>query len=136
MKKNSYQTKKKQIILEFAVTQKGTHFSANDVYRYFVQNNISISIPTVYRQLEKMTEEGLMQKCRTAQSDSALYYYIEKEEDRHEHSLMKCTGCGKTFPLQCHTADHLVEHISLAHHFFVNLDETVFYGQCEVCKRS
>jgi Fur family ferric uptake transcriptional regulator len=80
-----------------------------------------------------MTEEGLLQKCRTTQSNSAFYYYIEKEEDRHEHSLMKCTKCGKIFPLQCRIAEQLTEHIGQEHHFFVRLDETVFYGRCESC---
>jgi len=131
-----YQTKNKKLIWEFVNVQKDAHFSANDVYRYFIIKDSPISLPTIYRQLDKMTQEGLLQKYRTAESDTAFYYHVCEDAESHEESLMKCTSCGRTFPLQCHAAEELADHIGHDHHFFVRLGETVFYGQCEACAHS
>ncbi len=131
--KQVYQTKKRQLIQEFVITQKNMNFTANDVYRHFIMGDNQISLPTIYRQLDKMTEEGLLEKYRTAESDTAFYAQTRDDSATAGQSHMKCTSCGKTFPLQCHEAAELAEHIGHDHHFFVKLNETVFYGRCEAC---
>lgn len=134
--KYGYQTKNQKRILDFVISQKDAHFSANDAYRYFVINGVAISMPTIYRQLDKMTADGFVQKYRTEVSETAYYYHLEGSVDSNEQSHMKCTSCGKIFSLECHSAEELAEHIGREHHFFVRLAETVFYGQCEVCSHT
>ena len=130
---SSYQTKNKKHILDFIMTQGSTHFSANDVYRHFVGCDLSISMPTIYRQLDKMVDDGILKKYRTAESESALYYHIGKPTEPLEQPLMKCTSCGKIIPLHCRAIQPLLEHIEDEHHFLVQMNETVLYGKCETC---
>ncbi len=137
MKPNhSYQTKNKKRIWEFAVSQKDAHFNANEVFRFFIMSGSPISMPTIYRQLDRMTAEGILQKYRTGESDMAFYFYVGEKRDSCERPLMKCTSCGKTFPLKCHTTEKMAEHIWDKHHFYVELETTMFYGKCARCMAS
>ena len=129
----NYQTKNKKRIWEFVLTQKDTQFSANDVYRHFMAGDKSISMPTIYRQLDKLTEQGSLQKYRTGESDTAFYYYVGEGEGDHLQPLMKCTACGQTIPLKCHAVERLADHVRTEHHFYIELGNTTLYGKCAQC---
>lgn len=129
----NYQTKNKKRILEFVLAQKDTQFSANEVYQHFMVSNKPISIPTIYRQLDKLTEEGILQKYRTSESDTAFYYYVGEKAKDQPQTLMKCTACGQTVPLKCHTVEQMADHVWAQHHFHIDLENTTLYGKCAQC---
>lgn len=129
----NYQTKNKKRIWEFILTQKNTQFSANDVYRHFMISEKPISVPTIYRQLDKLTAEGHLQKYRTGESDTAFYYYTGEKEANYLQPLMKCTACGQTVPLKCHALEEMADHVRNQHHFYIELGNTTLYGKCAQC---
>jgi Fur family ferric uptake transcriptional regulator len=118
---------------EFVNARKDARFSANDAYCYFMMNGRPISLPTIYRHLDKMTKDGTLRKHRTAESDVAFYSHAGDDAAVNEQTRMKCTSCGRTFPLRCRAAEELARHIGHDHHFFIRLGETVFHGRCEAC---
>lgn len=130
--KQGYQTKNRKLIWEYVNAQKDAQFSANDIYRFFMVNGNLISLPTIYRQLDKMTEEGLLLKYRTVESDTALYYYPGEKSNNYQ-SFMKCTSCGQTFLLKCHTVEQMADHVWDQHHFQIELENTTLYGKCAQC---
>ncbi|WP_250229265.1 Fur family transcriptional regulator [Anaeropeptidivorans aminofermentans] len=130
----TYQTKNRKRIWEFISSQKGIHFTANDMYRYFIIHGSTISMPTIYRQLDKMTEAGLLHKYRTAESDTAFYYSREADGDSRELSHMKCTNCGKMFPLKCNVVEQMAEHVWNRHSFYIKLENTLLYSKCAQCR--
>lgn len=132
----NYQTKNKKRIWEFILAQKGIQFNANDVYRHFMASDHPISVPTIYRQLDKLTAEGQLKKYRTGESNTAFYYYVGKREEAHFQTLMKCTACGQTVPLKCHTVEQLTDHVRDQHHFYIELESTMLYGKCAQCMTS
>ena len=132
-KSQSYQTKNKERILEYILARRDVSFNANDAYRHFINNDSPISLSTIYRQLDKMAEEGLLQKYRTSESDTAFYYYAGEKRDDRRQPLMKCTSCGQTFPLKCHTVEQMAYHIWDQHHFLIELDQTTLFGKCARC---
>ena len=134
VRKNRNKTKNNQLLMDFVTTRNGMHFSANDVYKHFITSDISMSIPTIYRQLDKMTQDGIIHKYRTSETDAAMYFYLDDESGKNYDSHMKCTECGKIYPLQCHIAEEFAGHVEDEHHFVIHMDETVFYGKCENCK--
>ena len=60
--KAPYQTKQMKQILAYLQTIEGTHVTAADVCSYFKEQGINVGTTTVYRNLEKMVEQGLVAK--------------------------------------------------------------------------
>ena len=48
--------------LENLCLQEGKHVTVSDICKYFKEQGISIGTTTVYRQLERMVEQGLVAK--------------------------------------------------------------------------
>ena len=64
--KAPYQTKQMKQILTYLQTIEGTHVTAADVCSYFKEQGINVGTTTVYRNLEKMVEQGLVAKTGRA----------------------------------------------------------------------
>ena len=60
--KPNYKTKQREQLLDYMKTVPGKHFTVNDVCEYLHRQGSTIGQTTVYRQIEKMVDEGIMQK--------------------------------------------------------------------------
>ena len=69
----SYKTKVTQEIQQYLKLQKQKSFSASDVYHYLESNNIDVNQSTVYRTLDRMMEQNVLVRFKTANSGN--YYY-------------------------------------------------------------
>ena len=121
------------LILAYVNEHKDAYFSAYDVFKYFNMHDISVSIATIYRQLDKMIEDGILHKYRDLETNAALYFFVDKESKHACDAHMKCMECGKIYPLQCTITKEFAGHIENEHHFFIDMDETILYGICEEC---
>ena len=81
-------TKQKQIILEElrSVTSHPTAYTVHEMVKKRLPN---ISLGTVYRNLERMTESGIIQRLDMG-TDQRHY-----DGNPHEHNHIRCVGCGK-----------------------------------------
>ena len=101
--KSKYKTKQREILLEHLKTIPGKHFTAGDICEYFKEQGSPIGQSTVYRQLEELVNEGLLNKYNLTASDPACFEYIGE----HLHSdgeicfHCKCEKCGKLIHLHC-----------------------------------
>ena len=95
----------------------------------------SIGTATVYRQLEKLVSEGLLNKYLVDEGSSACYEFVPEKDhlckERCYH--LKCESCGKLIHMECDEVESLMDHIKAHHGFNVNPKRTVFYGMCEEC---
>ena len=57
-----YKTKQREILLGYLETVSGTHITAGDVCEYFREHGSPMAQSTVYRQLESLVDEGIMNK--------------------------------------------------------------------------
>lgn len=131
----TYNTKQKGEILDFLIKHKGEHFTVDDLTAKLLSGGINIGKTTVYRHLEKLTENMQVRKYEISKNDAACYEYLGSDDetgcDKHYH--LKCTSCGKLFHIDCHTLSCINEHIFTSHGFKVNSVRTVFYGICSSC---
>lgn len=100
-----------------------------------VKENKKIGIATLYRQLEKLVESGVIRKYKAEFTNKYLYQYIDKECQCEDHLHMICLKCNKLFHLDCEEAKHLIKHIEEKHHFKVMSSKVVLYGLCEDCAK-
>ena len=132
-----YKTKQREQLLEYLKTVPGEHITVGEICGFLRKNGAAISTTTVYRQLEKMVSEGIVNKYIIDANSPACFEYIEKEINCHEHECFhcKCEKCGKLIHLHCDELSSVENHILEEHGFRIDSLRTVFYGICEECQQ-
>ena len=93
---------------------------------------------TVYRQLERLCEKGVVNKYIIDQNSPACFEYVgegEKAEEVHSCFHCKCNVCGKLIHLHCHDLEGMMQHLLTHHGFHWDSKKTVFYGLCADCAK-
>lgn len=80
---------------EYIARLDAVDFSAADVYSYMRKNGMPVHLATIYRNLEKLTEENRLIKFKPAGNGSYLYRKASKDGSRQEKLLIRCKKCGK-----------------------------------------
>jgi len=132
---DKYVTKQGEAVLAYIASVKDTFVTAAQITNYLKKEQVDISRPTVYRQLEKLVGEGKIRKYLFGDSTVASYKYINPNEQRQDLYQLKCETCDGVFDLKCDEVDHVSQHIYESHSFRVNDSKTVFYGKCKECQR-
>lgn len=134
MQKAAYKTKQQDLLYSYLREMQGKHFTAEDVRTHFEQKKISIGIATIYRQLEKLVNEGKIQKYFIDDHSAACFEYAGDDCSKNEqHFHLKCELCGRLIHLECEELQELGGHLKTEHGFVINPLRTVFYGVCTDC---
>ena len=133
MRPNDYKTKQKELILNFFIENKDKHLTAAEILKHMNECDTNVSMPTIYRALEKLVSSGCVRKYLLDEKSGACYQYVEDGHTCHEHFHLKCIECGKLTHLDCSHMQSLNEHILGEHGFTVDNSRTVLYGVCEKC---
>lgn len=129
-----YKTKQKQILLNFLKENTNKHFSIKEITDVVSRQNVGKS--TIYRLIDKMTEDGTMKRFRGNDGKSVLYQYIGEHHECNNHFHLKCTKCGILIHLECEHITSLNHHINKHHKFDIDTGKTILYGICSNCKES
>jgi len=135
--KINYKTKQGDLIVEYLKNNNGSHFSASDIVNFFNSTDRSIGVATIYRQLEKLTNQGKVRKYYIDENSPACYEYADTENCCSHAPCYhcKCEVCGKLIHLECHDIDEIIEHIKEKHAFDIDVKRMVLYGICEDCRK-
>ncbi len=134
MQKSTYKTRQQELLFSYLREMQGKHFTAEDVRAHFEAKNISIGIATIYRQLEKLVNDGKIQKYFIDDHSAACFEYAGENCDASEqHFHLKCELCGRLIHLECEELEELGGHLKTEHGFVINPLRTVFYGVCTDC---
>ena len=136
--KVKYTTKQRRELLDYLETVPGVHFTVSDVSEYLKEQGTPIGTTTIYRQLERMVDEGIVNKYIIDGNSPACFEYMP--EHGHAGSEVcfhcKCEKCGVLIHLHCEELAAIQAHLYGHHHFTLNPMRTVFYGLCERCAQS
>ncbi|MDO5717209.1 MAG: transcriptional repressor [Tissierellia bacterium] len=124
--KRKYQTKQRERVEQ--VFRSGKDYSCQDIAKELKEKNMAVSIPTIYRQVAGMVDEGLL---HTYYVDGKTRYRLAKE--RNQSAQVRCKGCGSTDLLECHDLKEFQDHVFKDHHFKLDTESLIFYGICEAC---
>ena len=128
----TYMTRQQKAVLQCMEGFSGGTSAAELTEQLHAQGK-SIGLTTVYRQLEKLQEQGLVHKIVT--DEGARWQYCHCHQQGRDCFLIKCEQCGCVEHAEC---DHLAElygHLAQEHHFRINPRRTLFYGLCQACAR-
>ncbi|OKH24659.1 Fur family transcriptional regulator [Chroogloeocystis siderophila] len=102
--------------------------SAQDIYVELRNRNQSVGLATVYRALEALKLEGVVQ-VRTLASGESLYSSVQ--QDKHH---LTCLQCGRSIAInQCPVHD-LETQLHQAHQFKIFYHTLEFFGLCNQCQ--
>ncbi|MDJ0620353.1 MAG: Fur family transcriptional regulator [Calothrix sp. MO_192.B10] len=102
--------------------------SAQDIYVKLRNRNQSMGLATVYRSLEALKLEGLVQ-MRTLGTGEALYSLTQ--QDKHH---LTCLQCGVSITINQCPAHELEEQLEDAHKFKIFYHTLEFFGLCKKCQ--
>jgi Fur family ferric uptake transcriptional regulator len=134
--RSKYKTKQREILLGYLKDKSGVHVTANDVCEYCKNQGSSIGQSTIYRHLESLVDEGIINKYIIDANSPACFEYVGEEvhEDGEVCFHCKCEKCGKLIHLHCDVLKDIKYHLFEDHKFELNSMRTVFYGVCEDCQ--
>lgn len=101
--------------------------SAQDLYVELRKHNQSMGLATVYRSLEALKLEGVIQ-MRTLATGEALYSSIQ--EDRHH---LTCLQCGTSFAIDECPVHDLEHRLNESYQFKIYYHTLEFFGLCDRC---
>lgn len=126
----TYMTRQQKAVLSCMEEFHGG-ISANEVAHLLHNRGEAVGLTTVYRQLEKLAQQGLVHKIVT--DEGARYQFCNCRSRERDCFLLKCERCGCIEHADCAHLGELYSHLSQEHHFRVNTRKTLFYGLCSRC---
>jgi Fur family ferric uptake transcriptional regulator len=120
-------TKQRQVILE-ELKRLNSHPSATVLYEVVRQRLPSISLGTVYRNLDLLARSGLIRKLNTGQNEARF----DGITDRHYHVC--CTHCGRVDDLTNAPVEIKDSAMGEVQGFEILGHELQFIGICPDCK--
>ncbi len=127
-----YRTKQKELILSCIQAHRKPFFTSKDVIRSLEAQGAKVGTATVYRNLERLEEEGVIART-TIEGISSVCYRFLPDAPEGVYFFLKCECCGDLSPIDCGELQKLYEHVIEHHHVRINPTKTVLYGMCEQC---
>lgn len=102
--------------------------SAQNIYVELRKINQNMGLATVYRSLDALKLEGLVQ-VRTLANGEAVYSLIK--QDKHH---LNCLQCGVSIPIHQCPVHELENQLQTSHQFKVFYHTLEFFGLCNQCQ--
>lgn len=101
--------------------------SAQDLYIELRNRDQSMGLATVYRALESLKLEGVVQVRKLASGES-LYSLVQR--DQHH---LTCLNCGESIPINECPVHQLEIQLQDSHSFKIYYHTLEFFGLCDRC---
>lgn len=120
-------SKQRDIVLEI-LKKSYSHPTANEIFVEAREVDKNISLGTVYRNLDLLCEDGIIEKISTTQGIDR--YDFKKSE--HSHAI--CEKCGKVFDfVTTANINKIKKEVQNQTELSVNLNEIRLTGTCKEC---
>lgn len=127
-----YNTQQRKQLLELFQKHIGQQLSPEDILRGLPPDS-RISRSAVYRNLARMTADGLLEKTAPAQGRTALYTYTGREKSCPRVHL-RCEQCGKVFHMDSEADEQRLGELLTQSGLQLDGSATVIRGVCSECK--
>lgn len=124
-------TKQRTAILEILEKQ-GQPVCAEEIYDELKKRGISISLSTVYRALERMTEKRITLKLVLGDGGKALF---ELNRELHKHYLV-CVECKRIISIISCPLESYEEKLAAETGFLIEGHSLTVYGVCPECRNA
>lgn len=124
---NNY-SKQREVILD-VIKDSRMHPTAEEIYDLVIKQEPKISRSTVYRNINILVEQGIIQKIMMATGPNR-YDYLHKE---HYHAV--CKVCGKVFDF-CYDfeKEKIAKSMKQQANIDIDVNSITIHGICQKCK--
>ena len=129
-------TSQRLAIFEALANEPDRHFTAEEIYEKVKQRWPEIGLATVYRNIQKLSEFGVIDKLNL--DDGFVRYEIgdpDRDKAKHHHHHLICLECGSVFAFEDDLLELLESRIRETMGFVVSDHEVKFYGRCHECSK-
>ena len=135
--RTSYKTKHRDEILKILRENESEHMTAGQILDELKAKGVSIGVATIYRQLDRLVEEGAVNKYMVDAVTGACYEFMEGHEEKSAYVHGKCEKCGKVVHIERKAVETAMQGFSGggAGGFELDCTRTLFYGICGDCRR-
>lgn len=117
-----------------ALRTAGGFRSAQDVYGVLRAGGGSVGLSTVYRHLQSLVDQGVVDVIHTPEGEATYRYCGDTPEGHHHHHLV-CRQCGRTEEIEGRAVERWAGEVA-AKHGYAEVDHTVeLFGVCPICAR-
>lgn len=116
-------------ILQLFHERRTKHLSAEEIYRFMLDEKIDVGLATVYRVLMQFADTGIVIR-RHFESGAAVF----ELNDGSHHDHLICTACGKVEEFVDSAIERRQEEIAKEHGFALHEHSLALYGVCGDCK--
>ena len=128
LRKNGYKATTQRIaICRFALHSRD-HPTAQRIYNEVRKMHPTVSLATVYKTLQILTERSLIQELDLPQSQARFDSYVEP------HINLVCMQCGNIQDFNDKTAQEMVERVTTKAQFTRTGQRLDIYGTCKTCQ--
>ena len=120
-------SKQRESVLQ-ALRENVVHPTAEYIYDIMSKSDNPVSLATLYRNLNQLTEAGKIKKIDGLEN-SAHY-----DHNTSEHYHFICTECKKVFDVPAEVADSVVKNTEEKTGFVIQSHDVIFRGLCNNCK--
>lgn len=129
----NYHTEQRRQLLDFLTEHKGRQYSVEEIAGELCADG-SISISSIYRNINALVAQGIIQRFSKDGSRKFLYQYIG-DGDCSEHIHLKCEICGCIFHMDPRAMEAVdASANAAAAGFHIDRKKTILYGACGKCK--
>jgi Fur family ferric uptake transcriptional regulator len=121
-------TSQRRLLLDLILQSEG-HLDADELYRRAREQEPSISLSTVYRNLKLFKELDLVDELHFAE---AHHHYEAKAPAQHHHLV--CLGCGKVIEFTSPLTERMKSQIQRDNDFVITDTEVRMKGYCARCQ--
>ena len=132
--KGEYNTKPRNLIIDYLKKNPDTRFTARDILKAINNGGEELDRSTVYRNLERLCNEGRLIKYKETDVNATCYQYSEEHGSCHEHTHAQCSGCGKIFHMENDVLKGAAKKMKSEYGIDIDYGKTVIIGVCNDCK--
>ena len=126
-----YDTGPRKALLAFLKEHYYKPFSIEEIAQMLCSDE-DISVSSVYRNINKMVQEGTVKRFSADGSRKFLYQFLDRSDCRG-HMHLKCEGCGLLFHMESSAMAEILSSAMQRCNFSIDVGKTVLYGSCKNC---
>lgn len=131
-----YKTKPRALITALFEEHRDRLFTAKEVREHLRrQTGGAPDLSTVYRNLDSLTDKGVVLRFVSEDGTGAGYKYAGAGGGCLSHLHIKCIECADIVHLDCSFMKSVEEHALSEHGFHILPEQSILYGICDKCKR-
>lgn len=106
--------------------------SAQDVYALLRADGHTVGLSTVYRHLQTLADQGLVDTIQTPEGESTYRFCGESANNNHHHHLV-CRKCGRAEEIEGRAIERWASETA-SRYGYTDVDHTIeLFGLCRHC---